>query len=241
MNAAFVPLFLASLAGSLHCVAMCGPFLAAVAAPAPGEGPRLSAQLAYHFARLASYLALGALAGLVGGAADLAGSRAGIGRLSALFAGVLLVLWGSAALLAPRGLTRLRRRAPTRLGSRVGALLARFRALPAPARAAGLGLSSALVPCGWLYAFVATAAATGNVRSGAGVLLAFWLGTVPALAAAGLGLRGLLARLGRHARTASASLIVVSGVVLLALRLGAAAPPADVPGTADAPCPLHAH
>jgi sulfite exporter TauE/SafE len=126
-------------------------------------------------------------------------------------------------------------------------LLARFRQLPPVPRAALLGLSTTLVPCGWLYAFVATAAGTGDAASAMGAMFVFWVGTVPALVAAGFGLRGLLARFGRHARAASASLIVVSGVFVLALRLSptaaestTASAPSDVKSM-PASCPLHRH
>ena len=55
---------LASLAGSLHCAAMCGGF-AVVAATAGGRG-RVGGQVAYSFGRLLAYATLGAMAGLVG-------------------------------------------------------------------------------------------------------------------------------------------------------------------------------
>ena len=114
-------------------------------------------------------------------------------------------------------------------------------------RALLLGLSTTLVPCGWLYAFVATAAGTGSVSSALGVMLAFWAGTLPALVGAGLGLAGLFARVGGRARTVSAVLIAVSGIVLLGLRLqiplalATSAEPASMTGVRAAECPLHPH
>jgi hypothetical protein len=240
MNALALPVLLGSLAGSLHCAAMCGPFVAAVAAP--GGSARVSAvsQAAYHGGRLLSYLVLGAFAGLVGRALDLAGGAGGVGRISAIVAGALLVSWGGSQLVASSALVRLRRKAPRRPGSLLGAVLVRFQRLQSGARGLALGLSSALVPCGWLYAFVATAGASGDAGSAAVVMFAFWLGTVPALVAASAGLGVVVRRLGRHARTLSASLIVLSGIALLALRVGSE-PDASVRGvTAPAEaCPLH--
>jgi sulfite exporter TauE/SafE len=240
----WLPILLASLAGSLHCAAMCGSFAAAVCGLCDGRMNPLT-QAAYHLGRLATYLGLATAAGLLGGALDLAGDAAGIGRVSAVVAGALLVIWGLSTLLAARGLVRLKRRAPRRLGSWLGALLSRFRGLPPLPRAFALGLSTTLVPCGWLYAFVATAAGSGGVIPALGILTAFWLGTIPALTATGLGLRGVVARLGAHARVATASLIVASGVAVLALRAGAE-PPAARPAavTAETPsmpadCPFH--
>ncbi|MBE7450024.1 MAG: sulfite exporter TauE/SafE family protein [Kofleriaceae bacterium] len=44
----------------------------------------------------------------------------------------------------------------------------------ARARAALLGLLSAALPCGWLWAFVVVAAGTGSPVGGALVMTAFW-------------------------------------------------------------------
>jgi len=201
---------------------------------------------AYHLGRLATYLALGAAGGFLGGALDLAGDVAGIGRVSAFVAGFILVGWGVSALAVRRGLITLRRRAPSRLGSVLGNGLAWLRRFPPLPRALLLGLSTTLVPCGWLYAFVATAAGTGGVLSALGVMLVFWVGTLPALLAAGLGLRGLFARLGARARTVSAVLIAVSGLALLGVRIDvprlvAGSDATATPDVTPASCPLHGH
>ena len=245
MTAVWIPIAVASLAGSLHCAAMCGPFSAAVCGVGADGRVNPLAQVAYHLGRLVTYLGLAAAAGLLGNALDLAGNAAGIGRISAFVAGALLVVWGVSTLLSARGLVSLKRRAPRRLGSLLGSVLARVRELPPLPRALVLGLSTTLVPCGWLYAFVATAAGSGGVVPALQILFSFWLGTIPALVAAGLGLRGLVTRFGAHARIATASLIVASGVVVLGVRAfsepaseAAAAAPGSAPSM-PADCPLH--
>jgi len=241
-----LPVLLASVAGSLHCAAMCGPFLAAVAGDGSHGRSGVASHAAYHVGRLVTYAALGGVGGLVGGAVDGAGIAVGIGRISALAAGLVLIVYGVSAFVPRSGLVRLRRRAPSRLGAVLGRVLAAFSRLPAVPRAFLLGLSTTLVPCGWLYAFVATAAGTGGVVSGLGVMLAFWVGTLPALVAGAFGLRGLLARVGARGRAVSAALVAVSGVLLLAWRVEAASPfagkAASAPGAAaPASCPLHPH
>jgi hypothetical protein len=105
-----------------------------------------------------------------------------------------------------------------------------------------LGLSTTLVPCGWLYAFVATAAASGSFVSGVSVMAAFWLGTVPALLVAGVGIGKLVARFGAHARAATASLTVAAGVLVLVLRVAGPLPASAASNpSAPASCPLHPH
>jgi sulfite exporter TauE/SafE len=232
----WLAVFVASVGGSLHCAAMCGPFVAAVTGfgPAGRAGPATHA--AYHLGRLATYLALGAAGGALGQALDLAGHAAGVARVSAIVAGIVLVAWGVSSLVGSQGLVRLRRGPPSRFGSLLGAVLARVARLPALPRALALGASTTLVPCGWLYAFVATAAGSGSVAAALVVMLSFWAGTLPALVAAGLGLRGLFMRFGARGRTVSAVLVAASGVLLLGVRLDA--PPPEVTA---ASCPLHPH
>jgi sulfite exporter TauE/SafE len=174
---------------------------------------------------------------------DIAGHAAGVARVSASVAGLLLIAWGVSALVSRRGLIRLQNRAPARLGSLLGAVLARIARFSPLPRALLLGLATTLVPCGWLYAFVATAAGTGGVTTALGVMLAFWLGTLPALLAAGFGVKALFSRLGERGRRVSAVLIASSGVLLLGMRLDVPAPPSSASASASptAPCPLHPH
>jgi sulfite exporter TauE/SafE len=221
--------------------------MAAVTGFDAGGRPRLSTQVAYHAGRLLTYFALGAAGGLVGATLDLASKAAGFGRISALVAGLILVTWGLSALVVRERFVKLRRRAPSALGGMLGRALAWLSRFPPLPRALLLGLSTTLVPCGWLYAFVATAAGTGGVGSALAVMLVFWLGTLPALVFAGLGLRKLFSRLGARGRTLSAALIAVSGIVLLGFRVEAPTPvhahgrsPASTRATI-APCPFHPH
>ena len=81
-----------------------------------------------------------------------------------------------------------------------------------------MGRLTALLPCGWLYAFVLTAAGTGNSWSGVAVMAAFWAGTVPALLAVGLGVRLFAHPLARRAPALTAWLLVAIGVTTLAGR-----------------------
>jgi len=219
----------ASLLGGVHCVGMCGGLVAAgcgarggADGAAAGAGPHL----AYHGARGAAYTALGALAGGLGGALDLAAATVGVSRVAALLAGAALVLAGIGALLEARGvrLPHLPRggsglvgiRPPTLLSRAFAAALAR----PAAQRAALLGLATGLLPCGWLWAFLATAAGTGGALGGAAVMATFWAGTVPLLLAGGLGVSALAGRLGRHAPTLTALALVLAGLVTIGGRIG---------------------
>lgn len=203
--------FLASAAGSLHCVGMCGGLVAFV-----GAGRRAAAL--YHGFRGLAYLGLGAAAGALGAAVDFGGEALGWSRAAMVLAGVTMVAVGVAALLRARGRQLPKLPVPAGL-RRLFAAAHQKAAVQAPElRAAWMGALTALLPCGWLYAFVLAAAGTGSPWSGMAVMAAFWAGTVPALLAVAFGVRLLAHPLARRAPTMTAWLLVGVGVVTLAGR-----------------------
>jgi len=202
-----------AVVGSLHCAAMCGP-LAGIAGTSDPGAPRWRPHLAYGGGRLAAYLVLGVIAGAVGAAVDLAGNLASVGRVAMIVAGVAMLAWGGWSLTRALG---LRRGGPGGAGDARPMLYAIRRRRPA-LRAALVGMLTAALPCGWLYAFVIVAAGTGSPAMGAAVMATFWLGTTPALLGAGLTLRTLARRLGPRLPVITASLQIVVGAVALAVR-----------------------
>lgn len=84
--------------------------------------------------------------------------------------------------------------------------------LPLPARGLVTGLLTALLPCGWLYLFALLAASTGSAWTGAVVMLAFWLGSVPALVAVVAGTRLLATPLRSVVPVAASILLVIAGL-----------------------------
>ncbi len=189
-------LLLAGLAGSVvHCTAMCGPFvlgqvadgLARLPAARMCQAARLrgSLLLPYHAGRLATYTFLGAAAGWLGAL-----------RLPQVVPGLLLALAAAAFLLlawqrlqpvsalAGRNGGHDGRAGCGKAGSGIGGLVARLAAWQRPG-GLSIGLALGLLPCGMVYAALAAAAAGGPLLGGAG-MLAFGLGTVPALVVVGL-------------------------------------------------------
>ena len=128
-----------------------------------------------------------------------------------------------------------------RLERAFATLAQRARRWPAPWRAGALGLSSALLPCGWLYAFVVLAAGTGSAGRGATLLLAFWAGTVPALLGLGLSLGRLTALLGARLPRLSAALIALACIFNVATRWPSAQAADDNGVPAATPSCHHAH
>jgi len=239
MTALLLAVLTASLLGSLHCAGMCGCF-AALATGAPARGT-LAPLAAYHAGRLVTYILAGAAAGLAGRVLDLGGAHLGVTRVSALVAIALLAGMAVVAIARAAGRSVRAIRVPRGVRSllaRALAVCASWRRVP---RAGVVGLASALLPCGWLYAFLVTAAGTGSAPAGAATLAVFWIGTLPVLSAAGLG-AGLFARLGRAGRAVGIAALLVLGVASVGLRAGFAVTgaPADAPPATAAEAALRA-
>lgn len=233
MTALVLTALTASLAGSLHCAGMCGPF---VAFYSMGDGVRRPGALhaAYHLGRWVAYGALGAVAGWLGSSLDSSQSWTGVQGSAAIIAGVLMIAWGIAGLLPARW-NAFRPLVPGRMQKVFRATMGRVATLSPGPRALGIGLASGLLPCGWLYAFVLAAAGTGSVVSGLVLMSAFWLGTVPILAGLGVGLRSLSSRLRARIPKVAAGIVLFLGVITIVSRIegGSDGSPEVVPATAE--------
>lgn len=205
--------FVASLLGSLHCVGMCGGFVAFYSGTdGSGGSRRLLSHAAYSAGRLVAYSILGLAAGAIGAALDLAGSMAGVQRIAAIAAGVVMVLWGVFALLQIGGVRVFRHSSGLAVSKWLRRGISMVGQRPPIVKAAAVGLLSGVLPCGWLWAFVVTAAGTGSALSGVAVMTAFWAGTVPALLALGLGAQLVAVPLRRHIPAVTAIILVALGL-----------------------------
>lgn len=217
LMAAMLAVLLASLLGSGHCAGMCGPImLFAVGGFEQTRSSRIWLHTTYHLGRGISYTLAGGLAGSIGAALELGGGFVGVQRGAAVVFGLLMVFAGLGLVGAHMGV-RLR-------GIRVPALYQRTierahrvaLSLPRSWRAGAVGVCTPLLPCGWLYLFILAAAGTGHPAWGAGIMLAFWAGTLPILASLGLGLELIGVPLRRHLPLVSGlAVIAVGGMAVL--------------------------
>jgi sulfite exporter TauE/SafE len=195
---------------------MCGSFVCFYA----GADARASAwgHLAYNGGRLVSYLLLGALAGALGAGVEQVGTGVGVTRAAAIVAGVLMIVWGIVTLLVHRGV-QFPTLAPLAGAQQwMAARLRDVRDFPPAARALTVGLLTTLLPCGWLYAFVVTAAGTGSMRGALVLMTVFWAGTLPMMLAIGIGVRRIAGPLRDRLPVISAIAIVLVGVMSLSGR-----------------------
>ena len=184
-------LFLAGLAGSLHCLAMCGPILLAfqralTAPEAPAATARASfaTSIGYHAGRLWTYAVLGFAAGWLGSRLRVGAELFGWQRPLAALAAFAVLAVGLIALGVIPGL-RLDLKLPEScLPSHqrhpwLAALVAERRA---SARLL-LGALMGLLPCGLVYGALILASTLPSPLYSALGMLCFGLGTFPALTA----------------------------------------------------------
>ncbi len=193
--------FVAALVGGIHCVGMCGA-IATWAAQRNAIG--------YHLGRLIGYLALG-----------LAGSwliqyiparvQLGVGLL-------LGIAIGGAGI---RGLLGHRIAMPPPFSSWLTSKLSGVvRSIRSPAYQGGLiGISTAILPCGWLYSMIATAVASGSPTSAIVILISFWLGTIPPLWFGSYLWGSLGMHLGHRSRLIQSGILIILALVTIGAKL----------------------
>ncbi len=236
MNAVnLFPVFLVGLAGSVHCIGMCGgivgafsaapgrraPFpVAVITHAAPVAAESLLRVAAYNTGRLGSYASAGAIAG---------GMAGGVGTLAELsdwqvggywLANLVLVLLGiylTGTWPALAGVEQLGQG----LWRKLRPLMGRLLPLDSALKMLALGALWGWLPCGMVYSVLLTATLAGSAAGGAAVMFAFGLGTLPMLL--GLGLVGarMRARLQQRALRVGAGVLVLAfGVLGLARAAG---------------------
>jgi sulfite exporter TauE/SafE len=214
--ASLLSAFLLGLLSSAHCVGMCGGIMGALVMAIPAEARQRRVQLvtAYNIGRVLSYALMGAITALFAGAIIMAGGAAWL----RILAGLLLIAMGLYLANWWRGLTRLET-----LGRYLWVYLQPLGKGLLPVRSLSqaffLGALWGWLPCGLVYTALAFSMTHGNIAPL--LMLAFGLGTLPAVMATGLAAErfaGLLQK--RSVRTGFALLIIAFGIWTLAAATG---------------------
>jgi len=175
---------MAGLAGSGHCLGMCGGILAALAVASPGSsaGQRLRLNLVYHVGRISTYTLLGLLAGAVSQAALFTALKP---HLYWLFAAANLMVI-AIGLATAFGVRRLSLASLDGVGwGFMSRVLGKASGQSTAGAFLAAGLVMGLLPCGLVYGVLIASATGGSWLVGGGMMLAFGMGTLPALLAFG--------------------------------------------------------
>jgi hypothetical protein len=210
LAAFFASMLLLGLASGVHCVGMCGGFVAAfssrkVIVIKSAQAAPWQRLVVFNAGRITSYAVAGAAAGLVGG--ELASI---LGAQTALYvlANVMLIAIGlhlaGASSLAP----------VERIGAPLWRRLQPLTAKAMSGRSAyAAGLLWGWIPCGLVYGALAAAAFAGSAAGGAAAMAAYGLGTLPWLMAGGVVLSWLQRK---TARAVAGGMVLAFGVYGLA-------------------------
>ena len=197
---------------------MCGGFAGLYAAS--DQTPFLK-HVQYHVGRLITYLTLGLIAGGIGRSIDSISGLAGIQRFASVLVGIALIGFGLKSLFANRSAGLISNGLFKYLTAPLHRLLQNQKKHPVKGYPLLLGIVSTLLPCGWLYGYVAVAAATGSIWRSVLVMLFFWIGTIPLLLGIGFGVHKALPFGQRSFPRLAGILLVLAGAYSLSNHLQA--------------------
>ncbi|MEA3410256.1 MAG: sulfite exporter TauE/SafE family protein [Pseudomonadota bacterium] len=195
-EAGLVAAFLVGLLGSAHCIGMCGGIVGALTfGIARDEGQSFGWRttgylLGYNFGRIASYATAGLIAGFVGSQFYSLVSLEHAREISHWVAGGFMVALGLYLVGVPQILAPLEQAGGV-LWRRIEPLGRGFIPVRHPWQAVILGLVWGWLPCGLVYSALVLALTSGGSVSGALLMIAFGLGTLPVLLAMGAASRWL--------------------------------------------------
>lgn len=226
MSALFTAFFV-GLLGSGHCFGMCGGIAAGLGTlSVHSEGPeattpRATSALLFNFGRILSYATLGLISAWI---LSRVGEVLNVPQWSMilrLLTALMIFLIGLQFLFNWQTLAGIER-AGAKVWKYVLPLAVRASSLPGGSGRLLLGLCWGLLPCGLVYSVLLTASAASSPISGALVMLAFGVGTLPSMLGMSLAAPALAAMLSdrwtRKLMGAALILLAVLSVSLLVIH-----------------------
>ncbi|OCH21806.1 sulfite exporter TauE/SafE family protein [Aliivibrio logei] len=213
MNSDFIGAFIIGLMGAGHCIGMCGGISAVISMGSDGNKyPRWCFILLYNLGRISSYGIFGFIVGgIFVSIAQTSSSYSALVYLR-VFAGIMMCLlalyianwWKGIVYIEVIG---------KQLWQFISPLTKPLLPLKSPFHAIPFGFLWGWLPCGLVYSTLTWAAVSGSALNGALVMMAFGLGTLPAMFLVGIGAQTLKTWL-NHKLTRN-----VGGLLLLAYGL----------------------
>ncbi len=201
--------FMTGLLGSGHCIGMCGGLVSAFFMKFGDKGQGVLPYAAYHSGRIAIYLLLGIIAGLIGLAVTTTGTIGKTQAILRIIAGLFVILLGMDILgvgplrmnfsFLPLNTLRNQFMGAVEKGPLKGALIA--------------GLINGFMPCSLTLAVAVSATTAGGPVPGGLLMLAFGLGTLPSM----LFVSALFGRLGTGLR---GRLLKIAALFVIVLGMG---------------------
>lgn len=211
-------IFMGGLIGSSHCIGMCGPLALALGVTDARLTTNLRRQLVFSTGRICTYGFAGAVAAFAGlWLAQWSWLAVGVQAALAVIGGAALIVLGLTTIgLLPRLNLSWIAAQPCASATWLKSMLTS----PKLTGAFLAGVFTGFIPCGLVYAFLATAASSGDVVRGWLVMVTFGAGTVPLLVIAGCG--GTVMSVASRSRVlkVAAWCVVITGIISIARGVG---------------------
>ncbi len=222
--------FFVGLLGSGHCFGMCGGIAAGLGSiSVHTEGledtkPRAASAILFNIGRILSYAALGLISAWILSRVGEVLNVPQWGMILRLLTALMIFLIGLQFLFNLQTLAGIER-AGAKVWKYVLPLAVRASSLPGGSGRLLLGLCWGLLPCGLVYSVLLTASAANSPVSGALVMLAFGVGTLPSMLGMSLAAPALAAMLSdkwtRKLMGAALILLAVLSVSLMVIHMQA--------------------
>ncbi|MEJ2455521.1 MAG: sulfite exporter TauE/SafE family protein [Candidatus Thiodiazotropha sp.] len=223
----YLAAFVVGLLGGAHCAGMCGGIVGALTFGLPEKirnhfTHTLPYQMGYNFGRITSYVVAGAIMGGLGMLLAEVVPIYPVQQALLVIAAIFMILLGLYLGGWWMGLARIERLGG-RLWTRIEPFARRLLPVRSPGQAWMLGLVWGWIPCGLVYSMLVWTVSAGSVLKGAGLMLAFGLGTLPNLFAMGM-VAGSLAHWSKdiRVRRLAGVLVIAFGVYALVQAYGSA-------------------
>jgi len=232
----YILIFVAGIAGSFHCIGMCGGFACALGSSPAGRMSTVLRHLLYNTGRITTYAFMGGLVGMAGqtlfGSIEKTPLGAGQDHMNleqfgpllpeslstgqrflAVFAGLLMVVM---ALQLFGYLQRLHSFTVSLGGTTLVVTLRNLLNSSSYSAPLAFGVFNGFLPCPLVYAFAAQAAASADSLTGMMTMVAFGLGTFPAMLLMGGVGQWLHPRWRKHGVRIAGGFILILGLITIA-------------------------
>ncbi len=199
--------FILGLAGSIHCIGMCGPI--ALMIPTGKNNNKLISILFYSFGKLLTYLLIGSLFGLIVNSIKNFNFQAGLSIIS----GIILILFA----LLPKLLAKLEQK-----GYVLFSGILKFKSKLTKALDKNklefsfyIGFLNGFIPCAMVYSAAIAAFAQSSFIESVGFMLFFGLGTIPLMILFYFMAQGIKSKLMKYTKTFQTLALLGVGLFLI--------------------------
>lgn len=212
--------FLIGLAGSVHCVGMCGPLALAIPGASKDKGFTFFLRtIAYQISRISGYGVLGLIVGFFSQGMQFTGVQPYFSLLS----GILLLFLGFFGII-PEVNAFSKYPIIQHFQVKINRIIGTVMTNEHFSTPFVLGFLNAMLPCGMIYIALGTGLSSGNMSEAALYLISFGLGTLPLMFMVSLSGQFLSLQMRRSWQKAIPIIFMISGIILIYKGMNIALP-----------------